>query len=184
MEPPDVTPDEELIRRMAAGSAQAFSELYERHGGRVYRFALHYTNSPECAQDVTQETFLFLMRSGGAYDSRKGPLVNWRVGVARNCARRSGRLGREDELDGGPEPADGRFDILHALTRKEAVQSIRDAVGQLPPAYREVVALCELQEMEYGQAAAVLGCPIGTVRSRLHRARRILMTKLQAFACV
>jgi RNA polymerase sigma-70 factor (ECF subfamily) len=57
---------------------------------------------------------------------------------------------------------------------------VRAAVGSLPPAYREVVVLCELQDFDYAAAAAIIGCPIGTVRSRLHRARAVLMIKLAA----
>src|SRR5207302_6049964 len=64
------------------------------------------------------------------------------------------------------------------LSRAETVDVVRAAIQSLPPAYREVVVLCELQEMDYADAAAVIGRPIGTVRSRLHRARALLASKL------
>ncbi len=71
-------------------------------------------------------------------------------------------------------------DALSDLTRKERIESLRKAVLTLPPAYREVVVLCDLNELEYAEAADVLGCAIGTVRSRLHRARTLLIEKMRA----
>ena len=75
--------------------------------------------------------------------------------------------------------ADGG-DTLAELTRNERIESLRRAVLALPPAYREVVVLCDLHERDYAEAAAALGCAIGTVRSRLHRARALLMEKMRA----
>ena len=69
---------------------------------------------------------------------------------------------------------------LDNLTRAETIASVRAAVRSLPPVYREVVVLCNIQEMNYEQAAAIIGCPVGTVRSRLHRARAMLINKLRA----
>ena len=70
--------------------------------------------------------------------------------------------------------------VLDSLTRMETIEAVRAAIGSLPPAYREVVALCELQEMSYADAAGIVQCPVGTIRSRLHRARSLLLTKLSA----
>jgi RNA polymerase sigma-70 factor (ECF subfamily) len=76
-----------------------------------------------------------------------------------------------------PEPA-AADDPLGDLTHREGLEALRRAVVALPRRYREVVVLCDLEEMDYADAAAVLGCPIGTVRSRLHRARALLLDKL------
>ena len=70
--------------------------------------------------------------------------------------------------------------MLESLSREETIQAVRAAIASLPAAYREAVVLCELQEMSYADAAAIAQCPIGTVRSRLHRAKALLMTKLAA----
>jgi RNA polymerase sigma-70 factor, ECF subfamily len=70
-------------------------------------------------------------------------------------------------------------DPLDDLTQKERIEALRRAVVTLPRRYREVVVLCDLEEVDYADAAAALGCPIGTVRSRLHRARGLLLEKLQ-----
>ena len=72
----------------------------------------------------------------------------------------------------------GTLDPLMELTREERVETLRRAVSTLPPHYREVIALCELQELSYDDAAAAAGCAVGTIRSRLHRARELLLKKL------
>jgi len=82
----------------------------------------------------------------------------------------------ESECDGWT----AREDTLGDLTRGEAIESVRQAVLALPTNFREVVVLCDLHEMSYVDAAAVLGCALGTVRSRLHRARGMLLEKLKA----
>jgi RNA polymerase sigma-70 factor (ECF subfamily) len=74
----------------------------------------------------------------------------------------------------------GEQDALSGLTQNERIESLRKAVLTLPPAYREVVVLCDLNELEYAEAADVLGCAIGTIRSRLHRARTLLIEKMRA----
>jgi RNA polymerase sigma-70 factor (ECF subfamily) len=102
-------------------------------------------------------------------------------GVARNhvlrvLERNRPGLPLDDEIE---HPGAGG-DALAALTREEMLRSVRQAVLALPAHYREVVVLCDLEEMEYAEAAAALGCAVGTVRSRLHRARGLLMEKLRA----
>jgi hypothetical protein len=77
--------------------------------------------------------------------------------------------------------------VLDSLTRAETIDAVRTAVQSLPPPYREAVVLCELQEMGYADAAEIVGCPIGTIRSRLHRAKALLTAKLavmQPVGCV
>jgi RNA polymerase sigma-70 factor (ECF subfamily) len=76
--------------------------------------------------------------------------------------------------------ASGALTALDDLTREETIAAVRAAVQSLPPVYREAVVLCDLQEMDYAAAAGALQCPIGTVRSRLSRARALLVTKLSA----
>jgi RNA polymerase sigma-70 factor (ECF subfamily) len=73
--------------------------------------------------------------------------------------------------------------VLDSLSREETIKAVRAAIASLPAPYREVVVLCELQETSYADAAMIVHCPVGTVRSRLHRARALLMTKLEATRC-
>jgi len=172
--------DGDLLRLMAAGSEDAFGKLYERWSPSVYRFAMHMSGDQHIAEEVTQDTFMILVRRPTMFDETRGTLVSWLLGIARNRTRRA--LGASldedclDETTDCPSPSD----LLTDLTRREMIDAVRQAVASLPPVYREVVVLCDLQEMDYRDAAAALDCPVGTVRSRLHRARTMLMTKLQA----
>jgi RNA polymerase sigma-70 factor (ECF subfamily) len=177
--------DSELLRSMLAGDEEALALLYRRRQGNVYRFALQMSGSKSIAEDVTQEVFLFLMREGHVFDPTRGSLSAFLLGVARNHVLR--RL-RVDQLltpigeDGDDEQtflqSDSDLRPLNDLARAETIELVRKAVLSLPPKYREVVVLCELQDVSYVEAAEVLGCAIGTVRSRLHRARALLLAKL------
>ena len=178
--------DNELLRLMLAGDEDALAQLYRRRQAAVYRFALQMSGSKPVAEDVTQEVFLFLMREGHVFDPERGALSAFLLGVARNYVLR--RL-RVDQLlsplgDDGDEDVAGlqvssELCPLDDLTRAETIDSVRKAVLSLPPKYREVVVLCELQDQSYVETAEILGCAIGTVRSRLHRARALLLTKLR-----
>ena len=181
--------DSELLRSMLAGDEEALALLYRRRQGAVYRFALQMSGSKTVAEDVTQEVFLFLMREGHVFDPEKGSVSAFLLGVARNYVLR--RLRVEQQLTPLGDDFDDDVPVLHAstdicpledLTRAETIESVRRAVLSLPSKYREVVVLCELQDISYGETAEILGCAIGTVRSRLHRARALLLAKLRPAA--
>ena len=174
-----IASDEQLLRRLLAGDGDAFADLYRRRQGAVYRFALQMSGSDAIAEDVTQETFLALMRDGRGYDPARGPLIAWLYGIARNLVRRATDRPARDSQGAGES---GGGDVLQPLLANERLEGLREAVLTLPPRYREVVVLCDLHEMSYAEAAAILGCPEGTVRSRLHRARALLLEKLRCFA--
>lgn len=173
--------DSALVRTMLGGDREAFAELYRRRQRDVYRFALHMTGAQDLAEDVTQEVFIVLMRKGNQYDELKGSVNAFLLGITRNHVLR--RLRQERSFvsfaDTVSDVAINETGISETLTRTEAIQAMHRAVLNLPEHYREVVALCDLQELSYAEAAAVLGCAIGTVRSRLHRARSILIEKLR-----
>jgi RNA polymerase sigma-70 factor, ECF subfamily len=182
------TSDLDLLRRMQDGDEAAFLELYKRRQGAIYRFALHMSGSPQVAEDVTQDVFLMLMREPGRFEPQRGSLAAYLYGIARNrvlqhLEQGSLHLPLSDEEgtdDNSPEPLVQLPDSLDDLTRREDLERLRQAVLALPARYREVVVLCDLHEMDYTQAAATLGCAVGTVRSRLHRARSLLLRKLRA----
>ena len=171
--------DSELVRTMLGGDRDAFAELYRRRQRDVYRFALHMTGIPDVAEDVTQEVFMVLMRKGNEYDELKGSVNAFLLGVARNYVLR--RLRQERCFVSIDDAANNAVEAgaSETLTRTEAILAMHKAVLNLPEHYREAVVLCDLQEFTYAEAAAVLGCAIGTVRSRLHRARTILSEKLR-----
>jgi len=181
--------DSELLRSMLAGDEEALSVLYRRRQGAVFRFALQMSGSKTVAEDVTQEVFLFLMRDGRVFDPQKGSVSAFLLGVARNYVLRRMRV--EQQLAPLGDDFDDDLPVLHVsadicplddLTRAETIESVRKAVLSLPSKYREVVVLCELQDISYGETAEILGCAIGTVRSRLHRARALLLAKLRPAA--
>jgi len=178
--------DDDLLRRIARGDEMAFLTFYRRHQGPVYRFALQMSGRSEIAEEVTQDVFMVVMRSPKQYDSRRGSVAAYLYGVARNFVLRRLEQDRpylaalDDPDSGHAQLAATGHDPLSDLTRNERVESLRRAVLALPTAYREVVVLCDLHEMDYADAAAALQCAIGTVRSRLHRARALLAEKMRA----
>jgi RNA polymerase sigma-70 factor, ECF subfamily len=185
MTPPTEPSDSELLQSMLAGDENALAALYRRRRSSVYRFALQMCGSQALAEDVTQEVFMVLIRERPAFDPARDSLNAFLLGVARNHVLRRLRRERfyvalaEDSDNKGSTNDDAARGPLDKLTRTEAIESVRRSVLALPERYREVVVLCDLQEMSYAEAAAVLGCAVGTVRSRLHRARGLLIAKLR-----
>jgi RNA polymerase sigma-70 factor (ECF subfamily) len=178
--------DNDLLRLMLAGDEEALAQLYRRRQGGVYRFALQMSGSKPIAEDVTQEVFLFLMREGQVFDPARGSVGAFLLGVARNYVLRRLRVEHllsplADDQDEDQSMFQTTADLcpLEDLTRAETIENVRKAVLSLPPKYREVVVLCELQDVSYVETAEILGCAIGTVRSRLHRARALLLSKLR-----
>lgn len=170
-------PDQQLLEHALGGDEAAFTVLYRRRQGAIFRFGLHMSGSVPLAEDVTQETFLILLTEGRRYDASRGPLTAFLYGIARNLVLR--RLTRDDgeELTGDAAAQD---DVLGDLTRRETIEQVRRAVLSLPALYREPVVLCDLGEASYDEAALAMNCPVGTVRSRLNRARAMLGQKLRA----
>jgi len=202
MAEPVETRDVELLGRLKAGDEDAFLEFYRRHQGGLYRYAMHMSGSPQSAADVVQETFLSLIRHVGKYDPEKGNPAAFLFGIARNHLRKlyereSRYVSLSDELSSGLS-ADGANhsgqsngnghtpamvtppETIHeGLERDQISELLRDAILTLPDHYREPVTLCDLEGKSYGEAAALLECPVGTVRSRLNRARSMLLDKLR-----
>ncbi len=173
----DLNPsDPELLLQALNGREEQFTLLYQRRQGGVYRFALQMSGSATLAEDITQETFIALLQSGHRYDSARGSVAAFLYGIARNLVMR--RLERDRRYQPEQEDCTADGDLLEDLTRTESIELVRQAVLNLPPVYREVVVLCDLQETTYEDAASALDCPIGTVRSRLSRARGMLARKL------
>lgn len=180
----DDVDDAGLIALARRGDAVAFSRLFASYERAIFRYAAHMCGR-DAADDVVQETFLAVLRGTGDYDASKGTVGNYLFGIARHCVlkRLNAREIGSFDLDEHEEHTawtDARPSVLDSLSREETVQAVRVAIASLPARYREVVVLCELQEMSYADAAAVVQCPVGTVRSRLHRARALLTTKLAA----
>jgi RNA polymerase sigma-70 factor (ECF subfamily) len=202
--------DEVLLARMLGGAEEAFVLLYRRRHPTIYRYALHMSGNRAVAEDVTQEVFMALIRDAKRFDAAQGTVGGYLIGIARNHLRKRWEQDRrlttlgEDEHEtmetlmesqrtgaskgavvafpgtafrgAGAEPT-GEFGDLSTA---DAAERLRQAVATLPERYREAVVLCDLEEMSYEDAASALECPVGTVRSRLHRARNMLLEKLKS----
>ena len=179
--------DEELLKRSAKGDEEAFAALYRRHADVLYRFAFRMTGSSWGAEEIVQDVFMTLVREPGKYDIERGTLPAFLFGVARNkIMKYNERLPRETSLAERQEDGSGggltlRDSFTPAMwaEQRERLEKVRAAVMELPIEFRETVVLCELEEMTYDQAARMLDCPIGTIRSRLHRGRALLLAKLE-----
>jgi RNA polymerase sigma-70 factor (ECF subfamily) len=194
--------DDGLLGRMIAGDEEAFTLLYRRRHPSIYRFALHMSGNPAVAEDVTQEVFMTLIRDAKRFDPVRGTLGGFLFGIARNFLRKRWEqdrrlvafVGDADDLsESAPGNSSASRNGSHGggngngthlagrdeFTTIETIGRVRKAISTLPENYREVVVLCDLEEMSYEEAASALECPVGTVRSRLHRARAILLEKLR-----
>jgi RNA polymerase sigma-70 factor (ECF subfamily) len=182
-------PDDVLLRRAAKGDEDAFTLVYRRHQAAIYRFALRMTGSSWAAEEIVQDVFMTLVRDPKKYDAQLGTVSAFLYGVARNrILKHRQRVPRELALEEKNEDGSGNGVVLIDTAtpalwaeKRERTAQVRAAVLELPEEFREAVVLCELQDMSYEEAAAIVGCPIGTIRSRLHRGRALLLAKLEIF---
>src|SRR5256886_9190610 len=181
--------DDVLLRRAAKGDEEAFTLLYRRHRAALYRFALRMTGSTWAAEEIVQDVFMMLMRDPKKYDAARGTLGGFLYGVTRNRVlkhlERSPRevsLEEHNENENGTGPGivlkDASTPAIQA-EKRERMEQVWAAVLDLPSEFREAVVLCELEERSYQEAAQMIGCPIGTIRSSLHRGRALLMARLE-----
>src|SRR5688572_18671984 len=186
--------DEDLLSAALAGDERAFAELYRRWQGPMFRFARQMCGADGGAEDVVQEVFVALIENGQQFDAARGPLAAYLYGVARHQARRrlrtdgrytaldEERADAEDDEALGGALVDIDMDAGAVLDRRLSIDLVHRLVLTLPVPYREALVLCDLHELGYAEAAAALGCPVGTVRSRLHRARALLAEKVRSGA--
>jgi RNA polymerase sigma-70 factor (ECF subfamily) len=188
------TDDASLVEVLAGGNGEAARELYRRHCHPILRFALSMTDSRAAAEDIVHDTFVELLHHPRSYDPSRGSLRAFLYGIARHRIAKSLRaavvvppdLSCDDDTHSCPaarEPVE-----LAAPTgspeeqteRAHDIERLRAAIRALPLVYREVIAWCDLEEVPYATVADILDCPIGTVRSRLHRARTLLAVAFQS----
>jgi RNA polymerase sigma-70 factor (ECF subfamily) len=176
--------DEKLLHKAGRGDEAAFLALYERHRDTVFRFAYRMLGSAALAEEVTHDCFLSLVRRPGAFDPSRASLRTYLYAAVRNLTakhlRRHGGEFSVDDLEDQPA-AEEREGPLNRLLDAELSDEVRKAVMALPPLQREVVALVEFEELTLAETAAVVGADVGTVKSRLHRARRRLRRALSFY---
>lgn len=173
------------MARLAEGDDRAFVELYRSTQPRIYRYALQMTGSVSSAEEAVQEVFMTLIQNPKKYDETRGTVGAYLFGVARNVVKRLLEHRRSSQWCATPEQEQGNHSVVEQetpysqISRTELVGKVREAILQLPEPYREIIVLCELLEMSYSDAAKIVRCRTGTVRSRLHRGRALLSQKLR-----
>jgi RNA polymerase sigma-70 factor (ECF subfamily) len=177
--------DDADLRALAGGDPDAFTALFRRHQTFVYNVAFRRTASWSTAEDVTGVVFLELWRQRERVEPLGGSIRPWLAGVAANQARhawrsRSRRADALDRLAGvgaagrhEPDPAD---DLAGRIDDERAMATLLRRLDALPEAHREVLALWAWEQLSYDEIAVALAVPVGTVRSRLSRARTRLRT--------
>ncbi|MFI9819785.1 RNA polymerase sigma factor [Streptomyces sp. NPDC052013] len=176
--------DTNLRRRIRAGDHDAFGDLFDAYARSVYNHAYRLTSDWTTAEDVVSLTFLDAWRLRAKLDEEGGSLRPWLLGIATNVTRNTrraarrhaaavARLPRDEAVRDFAEEVSGRLDDAARLAL------VRTALGRLRRAEREVLALCVWSGLDYAAAAEALGVPVGTVRSRLSRARTKLAKHLK-----
>jgi RNA polymerase sigma-70 factor, ECF subfamily len=165
--------DEELMTLVERRDPEAFAVLYDRHGGAAYSLAHRIVGNPGLAEDVTQEAFLSVWRSGARFDAARGSVRSWTLGIVRNRAidalRRSStgapKLDLDDDavLEG---QAAGELTDSEAI-RRETSRRVRGALGELPSEQSEVIGLAYFGGFTHSEIAEMLGMPLGTVKGRM-----------------
>jgi RNA polymerase sigma-70 factor, ECF subfamily len=180
--------DQRLIEQCLAGNSAAFGELVLRYQDRLFNSLMMMVNSPEDARDLTQEAFVHAFRK---LDSFRGDsqfytwlfriAVNATISFRRKAARQKSVSIETAKEAIGEEPRDTRDDATPSTRMEisEQQQLVRQALSEVSEEFRTALVLTEIEGMSYEQAAETIGCPIGTVRSRIHRGRNELREKLR-----
>lgn len=165
--------------RVRAGDPDVFRELFNEHARSVYNHAFRLTGNWSTAEDVVSLTFLEAWRLRDRVDGDGGSLRPWLLGIATNVARNLRRAARRHDsalnwLPKEEEVPDFAEELASRIDDRELLAQMRTALAALRPPEREVLALCVWSGLGYAETAEALGVPVGTVRSRLSRARRKL----------
>jgi RNA polymerase sigma-70 factor (ECF subfamily) len=183
--------DAEYVAQLVAGDGAALRPLYERHGRALLRFSAAMCRSRQSAEDMVHDTFVELMREPANFDPAQGTVFAYLCGVLRHRVSHHYRQQKRWVALDEESPAQVHAGHVHEapgpadeIARSELTAAFRRAMLELPLPHREVIALCDLEELPYSTVASILDCPIGTVRSRLHRARALLTIRLVSLEAV
>ena len=165
--------DEDLMTLVERKNAAAFEVIYDRHGGAAYSLAYRIVGDSGLAEDVTQEALLSMWRSGARFDSARGSVRSWTLGIVRNRAidalrRASGKapkLNLDDDLVLDAQPADELTDS--EAIRRETSARVRGVLRDLPDEQSLVIGLAYFGGFSHSEIASMLGMPLGTVKGRM-----------------
>lgn len=179
---------------MDAGAPERTRALVREQGERAFRFAYRLTGDVEQARDLVSEAFARVLSRWGQYDAGRS-LEGWFFAILRHLLLDAAKRFEKRALVSLDAPLDAWGDnasslaerlqapeegLLERLEREESAERVRGALDRLPWEYRSALVLCDMEGMRYGEISRLLGCPVGTVRSRLHRARSAMRMLLAA----
>ena len=169
--------DRELVRRVVAGQTDDFRLLVERHQRPIFRFASRLLGNREEAQDVTQEVFLAAFVNLSGYDSSRAAFSSWLFTITRNRCINLLKQSRPIVLS---EPDSiGKVTSSDPIVRQELSQQLDRALAALPVEQRSAFVLAEIEELPYAEIARIERTSLGTVKSRIHRAKKRLQSLLE-----
>ncbi len=187
---PDSPDDRSLAERAKAGDRKAFDELYAKYKRPIVNFAYRMIGNRQTAEEIAQETFIRVYMKIAHFDTR-GKVSSWIYAIASNLAKNELRdrkyfhdIPLETPVAGGDRAvslwqviADGHARPDQEIQAREREESIQKVLDSIPLRYRDVLVLCDIQGLSYEEVSGVLGCPVGTIASRLSRARCIFMKR-------
>jgi RNA polymerase sigma-70 factor, ECF subfamily len=165
--------DEDLMTLVERKDPVAFELLYDRHGGAAYSLAHRIVGDAQAAEDVTQEAFLSIWRSGARFDPARGSVRSWTLGVVRNRSidalrRQSGRAPKLDLDDDATLAAQPGGELTDAeAIRRDTARRVRGALRELPEEQSEVIGLAYFGGFSHSEIAQILSMPLGTVKGRM-----------------
>ena len=176
--------DEDLMQLVKRGEARAFELVYERHSGAAFSLAYRMCGNRVAAEDVTQEAFLAIWRSGARYDRARGSVRTWVLGIVHNRAidslRRSVVHDRRRASDEGIEE---RFEAKERteaeVARRDEARSVRELIDELPAEQSRVIELAYFGGFTHTEIAEMLKTPIGTVKGRMRLGLEKLRVRLE-----
>lgn len=173
--------DTDLLGRIGKGDRTALKTLYERHSGALYHFLRYRLGDPFEAADVMQDVFLEIWRSAGRFEGRSSPRT-WMFGIARNRAIDRMRRGSRERTTQEPdrEIADDAPDPEAVVLAASDAARLRECIAGLSDAHRSAIHLAFYEELPYGEIATIEGVPLGTIKTRILHAKRLLMHCLTA----
>jgi RNA polymerase sigma-70 factor (ECF subfamily) len=165
--------DEELMPLVGRKDPEAFEVLYDRHGGAAYSLAYRVVGDRAAAEEVTQEAFISVWRSGARFDAARGSVRSWLLSVVRNRAidflrsraSKAPKLDFDDEASLEQRPARERTE--EEALRRETSAELRGALGKLPGEQSKVIELAYFGGFSHSEIARILGLPMGTVKGRM-----------------
>lgn len=165
--------DEDLMTMVERRDADAFAVLYDRHGGAAYSLAHRIVGDGSVAEDVTQEAFLSVWRSGARFDASRGSVRSWTLGIVRNRAidalrRSAGKAPKLDLDDDATIEVQASVELTDSeAIRRETSRKVRGVLQDLPAEQSEVIGLAYFGGFTHAEIAEMLGMPLGTVKGRM-----------------